>query len=196
MPIGTIAMWHWYVSRFDNHAPSVDARAHMDAFAALAPVSEAYAHLPVAEAFDWSGVGRQLGTGEWYLVAFRSIRRLDADEVRLNEFDERAHLEAQSSPEFVHYFKGPSEADRSCLSFCLWTSRAEARAASGRPAHIEAVSVIAEMYERYTLEFLRVTGRAGQPLGFEPYDAAPAGHPEGASLPLFGLPVPGAAPAS
>ena len=160
----------------------------MDAFAALAPVSEAYAHLPVAEAFDWSRVARQLGTGEWYLVAFRSIRRLDADEVRLTEFDDRAHHEAQSSPGFVHYFKGPAEADRSCLSFCLWTSRAEARAASGRPAHIEAVSVINEMYERYTLEFLRVTGREGSPLLFEPYDAVPPADPAGISLPVFGLP--------
>lgn len=168
----------------------------MDAFAALTPVSEAYARLPVAEAFDWSGVGRQLGTGEWYLVAFRSIRRAEADEVRLAEFDDRAHHEAQSSPGFVHYFKGPAAADGSCLSFCLWTSRAEARAASGRPAHVEAVSAISEMYERYTLEFLRVTGRAGAPLQFEPYDAAPVDHPASGSLPVFGLAMPGAASAS
>jgi len=138
----------------------------MDALAALAPVSEDYATLPVADAFDWTGAGRQLGTGEWYLVAFRSIRRAGADEVRLAEFDDRAHHEAESAPGFVHYFKGPAAADGSCLSFCLWTSRAEARAASGRPAHLEAVSVIGEMYEAYTLEFLRVTGRAGQPLFF------------------------------
>lgn len=164
----------------------------MDAFAALTPASEAYARLPVAEAFDWSGVGRQLGTGEWYLVAFRSIRRDDADEVRLTEFDDRAHVGAQSSPGFVHYFKGPAAADRSCLSFCLWTSRAEARAASGRPAHIEAISVINEMYESYTLEFLRVTGREGSPLRFEAYDAAPPGHPAAASPPVFGLPIQGA----
>ena len=168
----------------------------MDAFAALALVLETYASLPIAEAFDWRRVGRKLGTGEWYLVAFRSIRRAEADEVRLADFDDRAHHEAQSSPGFVHYFKGPAAADGSCLSFCLWTSRAEARAASGRPAHVEAVSVIGEMYERYTLQFLRVTGRAGAPLQFEPYDAVPAGQPEGASLPLFGLPMPGAAPAS
>ena len=168
----------------------------MDAFAALAPVSEAYASLPVADAFDWTRVARKLGTGEWYLVAFRSVRRAEADEVRLAEFDERAHLEAQSAPGFVHYFKGPAAADGSCLSFCLWTSRAEARAAAGRPDHIRAISVINEMYERYTLEFIRVTGRAGLPLQFEPYDAAPAGQPEGASLPLLGLPMPGAAPAS
>ena len=167
----------------------------MDAFAALTPLAESYARLPVAEAFDWRRVGRQLGTGEWYLVAFRSIRRAGADEVRLAEFDDRAHAEAQSSPGFVHYFKGPSAADGSCLSFCLWTSRAEARAAAGRPDHVEAVSVIGEMYERYTLEFLRVTGRAGAPLRFEPYDPPPVDQPE-ASLPLFGLPMPEAAPAS
>ena len=167
----------------------------MDALAALKPVSEAYATLPVAEAFDWSDVARQLGDGEWYLVVFRSIRRIAADEVRLAEFDDRAHHEAASAPGFVHYFKGPAASDRSCLSFCMWTSRAEARAASGRPAHIEAVSVLGEMYERYTLEFLRVTGRAGAPLQFEPYDATPAPAPTGGSSFGFGLPAPGAAPA-
>jgi hypothetical protein len=78
----------------------------------------------------------------------------------------------------------------------MWTSRAEARAAAGRPAHIEAVSVLGEMYERYTLEFLRVTGRAGAALQFEPYDLAPT-PPETAGSPFgFGLPSPGAASAS
>lgn len=167
----------------------------MDALAALKPVSEAYATLPVAEAFDWSDVARQLGEGEWYMVVFRSIRRIAADEIRLAEFDDRAHHEAASAPGFVHYFKGPAASDRSCLSFCMWTSRAEARAAAGRPAHIEAVSVLGEMYERYTLEFLRVTGRAGALLQFEAYDTAPAPAPTGGSSFGFGLPAPGAAPA-
>lgn len=167
----------------------------MDAFAALTPVSDAYATLPVAEAFDWTEVGRQLGEGEWYLVAFRSIRRADADEARLTGFDDAAHHEAQASPGFVHYFKGPAASDRSCLSFCLWTSRAEARAAAGRPAHVAAISVLNEMYEAYTLEFLRVTGTAGAPLRFEPFDASRLPHEE-SSLPLFGRPMPGVAPAS
>jgi hypothetical protein len=167
----------------------------MDALAALKPVSEAYATLPVAEAFDWNDVARQLGKGEWYMVVFRSIRRIAADEIRLAEFDDRAHHEAASAPGFVHYFKGPAASDRSCLSFCMWTSRAEARAASGRPAHIEAVSVLGEMYERYTLEFLRVTGRAGAALQFEPYDGPPAPAAAGGSSFGFGLPAPGAAPA-
>jgi hypothetical protein len=167
----------------------------MDALAALKPASEAYATLPVAEAFEWSDVARQLGAGEWYLVVFRSIRRIAADDVRLAEFDDRAHNDAASAPGFVHYFKGPAASDRSCLSFCLWTSRAEARAAAGRPAHIDAVSVLNEMYERYTLEFVRVTGRVGAPLHFEAYDAAPApALTDGPSF-GFGLTAPGAAPA-
>ena len=170
----------------------------MDALAALAPVSEAYATLPVAEAFDWSAIGRQLGDGEWYLVVFRSIRRADADEARLTEFDDRAHGEAEGSPGFVHYFKGPAASDRSCLSFCLWSSRAEARAAAGRPQHVAAVSVLGEMYDAYTLEFLRVTGRAGQSLAFEPYDGPPIEAPVATDLDLgLGLsPQPGALPAT
>lgn len=169
----------------------------MDALAALAPVSEAYATLPVADAFDWTDAARALGTGEWYLVAFRSTRRPGADEERLTAHDDRAHLEAEGAPGFVHYFKGPASADGTCLSFCLWTSRAEARAASGRPHHVEAVSLIAEMYERYTLEFLRVTGRAGEPLRFEPYDAVPAEVIPSAerSVAALGAPRPSALPA-
>jgi hypothetical protein len=142
----------------------------MDALVALEPISDAYATLPVAEAFDWSEVAPQLGSGEWYMVAFRSVRRIDADEERLNEFDERAHLEAATAPGFVYYFKGPAAPDRTCLSFCLWTGRSQARAAAGGPSHVEAVSLLNEMYESYMLEFLRVTGRVGQPLRFEPYD--------------------------
>jgi hypothetical protein len=54
--------------------------------------------------------------------------------------------------------------------------------------------VVTEMYQRYTLEFLRVTGRAGQPLTFEPYDAPV---PDIASVPTFGLtPLPGTSPAT
>lgn len=151
----------------------------MDALDALAPTSDAYATMPVARAFDWSAASEALGEGEWYMVAFRSVRRADADEVRLTRFDDAAQEEAQASPGFIHYFKGPAAADRTCLSFCIWTSRAAARAAAGRPRHVEAVSLIGEMYERYTLEFLRITGRPGEPLHFESYDAMP---PPGASL--------------
>ena len=102
----------------------------MDALPALVPVSEAYASLPIADAFTWQDASRGLGDGEWYLVAFRSVRRCGADEVRLNAFDDLAHQEAAGAPGFVHYFKGPAAGDGSCLSFCLWQSRAEARSAA------------------------------------------------------------------
>ena len=98
--------------------------------------------------------------------------RPGADEARLNEYDEMAHQEAASAPGFIHYFKGPAAADGSCLSFCLWHSRAEARSAASGSAHLQAVTLLDEMYERYTLEFLRVRRVAGGPLTFAPYDFA------------------------
>jgi hypothetical protein len=144
-------------------------------FARLAPVSERYATLPVADAFTWDAVSVDVDPGEWYMVAFRSIRRTDADEPRLTAHDDWAHTEAQAAPGFVHYYKGPTLADGRCMSFCLWNSRAEARAASGRPAHIEAVTLTHEAYAEYTLEFHRVRRLAGVGgFTFEPYDPAHA----------------------
>jgi hypothetical protein len=142
----------------------------MDALGRLRPVGDAYATMPVAEAFTWRDASAELGVGEWYLVAFRSVRRASADEAKLTLFDELAHQEAAASPGFVHYFKGPRAEDGSCLSFCLWQTRADARAAAGRPAHVQAVSLLDEMYESYTLEFQRVTRTGDGPLAFEPYD--------------------------
>jgi hypothetical protein len=166
----------------------------MDVLQRLEPVSERYATLPVADAFTWADAGTDLGEGEWYLVAFRSIRRADADEERLTTFDDLAHAEAASADGFVHYFKGPRGPDGSCLSFCLWQTRADARAAAGRPLHVQAVSLIDEMYESYTLEFVRVTRTAGGPLAFEPYDrpGVPA-HVHVAGAELHPVEIPGAA---
>ena len=169
----------------------------MDVLHDLAPVSEAYASLPVADAFDWSVADGRLGTGEWYLVAFRSIRRAGADEDRLARYDESAHQEAATAPGFVHYFKGPAGPDGACLSFCLWDSRADARAAAGLPSHREAVGLLAEMYASYRLEFLRVwRAHDRAPLAFAPYDApapdpALAGVEPGLLADLRANPLPG-----
>jgi hypothetical protein len=142
----------------------------MDALARLAPTAEDYAWLPVARALTW-GDCADMALGDWYLVVFRSVLRADADENRLNGYDDFAHAEAKQADGFLHYFKGPLAADLSCLSFCLWTSRAEARAAAGRPAHRAAVSIIGETYEQFALEFVQVRKRdAAAGLEFEPYD--------------------------
>jgi hypothetical protein len=156
----------------------------MDVLQRLEPVSEGYATLPVAQAFTWGESTAELGDGEWYLVAFRSVRRAEADEERLTHYDELAHQEAAAAPGFVHYFKGPRAADGSCLSFCLWDSRADARAAAGKPLHVQAVSLIDEMYASYTLEFLRVTRTDGGPLAFEPYDRPGESHAHVAGPPV------------
>jgi hypothetical protein len=142
-------------------------------FDCLVPVSDRYATLPVADAFTWSACVDDVAPGEWYMVAFRSRRRADADEDRLGTYDDWAHAEAMGAPGFVHYFKGPTCPDGRSMSFCLWDSRAEARAAAGRPAHREAVSVTHEAYAEYSLEFHRVTKRADGAFALEPYDAPP-----------------------
>ena len=143
-------------------------------FERLIPVSDRYASLPVEQAFTWATCLKSVAPGEWYMVAFRSVRRPDADEARLCLYDDWAHDEAMSAPGFVHYFKGPTFGDGNCMSFCLWTDRAAARAASGRPQHAKAAALALEMYARYDLEFHRVIKRDGEPLTFEPYDKTPA----------------------
>jgi hypothetical protein len=158
----------------------VDVRGH-PCFDRLLPVSNDYATLPVADAFTWDACADPALAGEWYLVVFRSVQRIGADQEELRRMDDAAHDEAAGSPGFIHYFKGPANERRECLSFCLWDSRREAREAAGQPAHVAAISVISATYERYTLEFLRVTKRTGVTrFSFEPYDqpgadqAAPA----------------------
>jgi hypothetical protein len=161
----------------------------MDALLCLAPAVDRYAHLPVQQALTWSACADAIPPGEWYLVAFRSVQRAGADADRLRLFDDLAHAEAEHAPGFVHYYKGPLAADGSCLSFCLWNSRAEARAAAAQPAHGEAVAIIAEMYDQYALEFLQVRKRdAAAALEFEPYGGRPEAtvHP-GAIPPLIGF---------
>ena len=81
-------------------------------FERLAPVSDRYATLPVAEAFTWDACLADVAPEEWYMVAFRSIRRPGVDEARLTTYDDFAHAEASVAPGFVHYFKGPTNAGR------------------------------------------------------------------------------------
>ena len=81
-------------------------------FDRLLPVSDRYAGLPVAEAFTWDACADEVEPGEWYMVAFRSTRRPDADEARLRAYDDWAHAEAMEASGFVHYFKGPTTIGR------------------------------------------------------------------------------------
>jgi hypothetical protein len=171
----------------------------MDALDELVPTTEGYARLPLADAFNWADCASGIEPGEWYLVAFRSTVRPDADIERLREYDDWAHAEASGAPGFVHYLKGPLASDGSCLSFCLWNGRAEARAAARQPAHLEAVSLIAETYAEYTLEFISMRKTdAGAALTFAPYDTVPAlqAVPGPEVSTLASSPAPGFSPAA
>ena len=155
-------------------------------FERLAPVSDRYAHLPVAEAFTWRACEPDVPPGEWYMVAFRSSRLPGVDEAQLSAYDDWAHAEAMDAPGFVHYFKGPTIDGGRCMSFCLWDSRAQARAAASRPAHARAVALTHRAYAEYTLEFHRVR-RTVDGFAIEPYDAAavPADSPSGMPAPVL-----------
>ena len=156
-------------------------------FERLAQVSDRYASLPVADAFSWSDCAPDVRPGEWYMVAFRSLRRPDADESRLSSHDDWAHTEAMQAPGFVHYFKGSTADGGRCMSFCLWESRAQARAASGRPAHAAAAALTHESYADYRLEFHRVRRLDGDGgFTFEPYDA-PADAPADVHVPASSI---------
>lgn len=125
----------------------------VDAFQNLAPVTARYAALPIMEGFNWSECTTQLVPGEWYLVVFRSIRRQAVDDLTLEMHDYGAYIEAQRRAlGLVFYFRGTTNEQRECLSFCLWNSRQEAVRAAQLPLHRVAMTMVEEKYEWYALE--------------------------------------------
>ncbi|MDQ2740781.1 MAG: hypothetical protein M3Z66_00515 [Chloroflexota bacterium] len=125
----------------------------VEAFQTLAPITARYASLPILEGFNWSDCTAQLAPGEWYLVVFRSIRRQAADDLTLEMHDYGAYIEAQRRAlGLVFYFRGTTNEQRECLSFCLWNSRQEAVRAAQLPLHRIAMNMVEEKYEWYRLE--------------------------------------------
>ena len=91
-----------------------------------------------------------------------------------------------NAPGFVHYFKGPTQPDGRCMSFCLWDSRAEARRRPVARPHAQAAALTHEAYAEYTLEFHRVDDSQPRGFTFEPYDGAPPERLGGADADLEG----------
>lgn len=117
----------------------------------LAPINPNYANLPIEEGFDWSLLS-DAPFCRLYLVAFRSVRRETADTALLKEYDDRAYNEAIQAGGLLRYFKGQANERRECLSFCLWESVEQARAAAGSSSHQVAAGIWSDMYEAYDLE--------------------------------------------
>ena len=112
----------------------------MDVLDDLAPVSDAYASLPGRRGLRLVRRGRRprhrrVVHGRVPLDPPSRCRRGEAVDVRrVAPTRRRPRRPASSTTSRVRC--GP---DGSCLSFCLWQDRADARSAAGRPAHVEAV---------------------------------------------------------
>ena len=126
---------------------------------ALAPAGPDFVTRPILDAFNWSEALDGIGSLDWHLVVFRSVRRPDADMALLTEYDDLAHEEASRAAGFLHYFKGCATEDGHCLSFCLWQDSVQAHLAGMRPQHRTAMSITARMYESYRLERYRLVRR-------------------------------------
>jgi len=133
------------------------------------PIHPLYANLPIEQGFNWDPCLQYEAFDSLYLVVFRSVRRASADLDLLREFDDRAYSEASNSGGLLRYFKGEMNEQRECLSFCLWETRDQARAAASGPSHGRAAGITASMYESYRLyrySIVRVHGKLSfQPLG-------------------------------
>jgi hypothetical protein len=127
----------------------------------LRPIREDYAIAPILESFNWAECLASADGADWYLVAFRSVRNQHADDRLLYELDARAHEEAISHSGLVHYFGGELDAERRCLSFCVWEDRERAAAAAALPKHRDAIGAAVTMYDSYVLERYRVTAGGG-----------------------------------
>ena len=149
-------------------------------FDRLTPVDPGYATLPVDQGFNWTECLAGVDQGRWYLVAFRSKRRPDADEGRLLAHDEEAFLEAEARTGLQRYFRGELDRDRNCLSLCVWDRRRQAKRASELPSHRVASALTYEMYLWYRVERFMLLKRAGSvqptllPVGPPPAVAGPA----------------------
>jgi hypothetical protein len=125
------------------------------------PIREDYAVAPIIDSFNWSECLASVEDAQWYLVAFRSIRARDADDTVLYALDALAHDEAIAHTGLLHYFGGELDAERRCLSFCLWEDRVRAAEAADLPRHRDAIEAAVRMYDSYVLERYRVTARGG-----------------------------------
>jgi hypothetical protein len=140
----------------------------IDPFEILDKAHNDFATAPIEEAFNWDKFAKYTVLDYWYMVAFRSIRKLDANLAELEMLDELAHQDAATQPGFLFYFKGKIMGGASHLhnmSFCMWTDRASARAAAKRTMHRQASNVALKMYDKYSLERYeaRVTRSGKQP---------------------------------
>lgn len=130
-------------------------------FEALRPVGASYAQLPILQAFNWSECLAGVESGEWYVVAFRSVRHEAADPHLLKALDDLAYEEALREPGLLLYFRGVMNERRECLSICVWESQLRAQAATRMPSHRTAADATDQLYTLFELERWMLLKRCG-----------------------------------
>ena len=174
-------------------------------FERLVPTGSSYARLPLLQAFNWADVLADSPPRQWYVVAFRSIRRATADPAYLKLLDDLAYEEALREPGLLLYFRGTMTDRRECLSICVWEDRAQAQATTRLSAHQAAADITDDMYEVFELErwiLIKRTSSQELELHAVPLDPAQMVHrrssalrPDSARLiDLDGLPPPAFTP--
>ncbi|KAH7888832.1 hypothetical protein F5I97DRAFT_1803521 [Phlebopus sp. FC_14] len=162
----------------ETHLPDIDpvSLSLHKALHHFHPVSDNYADLPYAEAFNWSELALPIDEErEWYAVVFRSRRKPGSDSGPLYDADKKAHEEAVSnggvsascdkssvyflmSSKLIMYWYGvPNPETGMNLATCIWQSRKHAITANSRPHHIRAMKLAAVSYEVYNLERYRLS---------------------------------------
>lgn len=125
-------------------------------------LQEGFEDKPVEKKFaNWKQIVKYAGMkrGETgYLVVFNSTRRPDADVAELISRDELAETDASRQPGFRLYFKGPVRSENlNNVSFCIWESQQAARDASDRQAHVDARSIVDDIYDQFQLDKYHIT---------------------------------------
>lgn len=149
----------------ESHLPDIDgpSLALHKALHNFTPITEKYASVSYAEAFNWGDLDLpEEDEHEWYCVAFRSVRKPGSENGLLYEADRAAHEEAVQNGGLIMYWYGIPDSETGVnLATCVWQSRAHAIAASSRPDHIRAMRLAGSSYETYEMQRWTLRKTAG-----------------------------------
>lgn len=119
------------------------------------------------DAFTWAAGIQQTGPNGLYGVEFTSAQNLGLKAVApemftvLHDLDDKARIDAQDQPGFNWYFADEVSPEGKARSFCLWDSTEDAKQASHREAHVNAVGYAMaegtrEVYDHYGIHKFRL----------------------------------------
>ncbi|CAO3643612.1 unnamed protein product [Cunninghamella blakesleeana] len=127
-------------------------------------ITDDYVHQSVETSFNWDQLAYDLKDheGDWFIVAFRSVRKASADNDLLFKADAQAQEEAIHSGGLLKYWYGDLNQHRECLAMCIWINRDFALKATHKPLHLKAAKLASEMYDSYVLERYNLVKKKGE----------------------------------